>query len=241
MSISELIIGSLPIGEFTDQQSVSNTIFDLYEKHGFAIAVSINAEVVMLARADSAYRNALVNQCNVRFADGVGVVKAVKHKQGVSIPRLPGCEIWEVLMAEATTRQASVFLVGASAEVIKRTQIKLIEKYQTPIVGYQDGYFDDDLKLIEDIKVSGAKIITVAMGIPRQEQFIFKCRDAGINAIFMGVGGTYDVFTGNVKRAPLIWQNAGLEWLYRLLSQPTRWRRQVNLLRFVWLYMNKRL
>jgi UDP-N-acetyl-D-mannosaminouronate:lipid I N-acetyl-D-mannosaminouronosyltransferase len=145
------------------------------------------------------------------------------------------------LMAEASIRQASVFLVGASAEVIKRTQIKLIEKYQTPIVGYQDGYFDDDLKLIEDIKVSGAKIITVAMGIPRQEQFIFKCRDAGINAIFMGVGGTYDVFTGNVKRAPLIWQNVGLEWLYRLLSQPTRWRRQVNLLRFVWLYMNKRL
>lgn len=241
MPISETIIGGIPIGEFENQQSVISGMFELYEKDGFAVATSINAEVLMLAYTDSIYRDALVNQCNVRFADGIGVVKAIKQKHGILIPRLPGCEIWELLMAEAHTRQAPVFLVGAKLSVLEQTCKKLQAQYQTPIAGYQDGYFENEKALIERIKQSDAKIVTVAMGSPRQEQFILSCRDAGINAIFMGVGGTYDVFTGNVKRAPVIWQNMGLEWFYRLLSQPTRWKRQINLLRFIWLHINKRL
>ncbi|MGQ7146924.1 WecB/TagA/CpsF family glycosyltransferase, partial [Escherichia sp. SS-MK2] len=80
---------------------------------------------------------------------------------------------------------------------------------------------------------SGAQIVTVAMGSPKQEIFMRDCRLVHPDALYMGVGGTYDVFTGHVKRAPKIWQTLGLEWLYRLLSQPSRIKRQLRLLRYL--------
>ncbi len=87
--------------------------------------------------------------------------------------------------------------------------------------------------LFERIHASGAQIVTVAMGSPKQEIFMRDCRLVHPDALYMGVGGTYDVFTGHVKRAPKIWQTLGLEWLYRLLSQPSRIKRQLRLLRYL--------
>ncbi|EBS5740003.1 lipopolysaccharide N-acetylmannosaminouronosyltransferase, partial [Salmonella enterica subsp. enterica serovar Eastbourne] len=95
--------------------------------------------------------------------------------------------------------------------------------------------------LFERIRDSGAKIVTVAMGSPKQEIFMRDCRKIHPDALYMGVGGTYDVFTGHVKRAPKVWQNMGLEWLYRLLSQPTRFRRQLKLLKFLGYYYGNKL
>ncbi|WP_420068332.1 WecB/TagA/CpsF family glycosyltransferase, partial [Actinobacillus pleuropneumoniae] len=122
------------------------------------------------------------------------------------------------------------------------TQQKLTA-WNVDIVGLQDGYFDnkEQRAVIERIKRSGAKLVTVAMGSPKQEKFIADAAREYPDCLYMGVGGTYDVFIGKVKRAPKIWQDLGLEWLYRLLSQPTRWRRQVNLLRFLYYYCTKQL
>jgi UDP-N-acetyl-D-mannosaminouronate:lipid I N-acetyl-D-mannosaminouronosyltransferase len=109
-------------------------------------------------------------------------------------------------------------------------------------VGSQDGYFkpEDRQALFERVRDSGAKIVTVAMGSPRQEILMRDCRLVCPDALYMGVGGTYDVFTGHVKRAPKFWQKLGLEWLYRLLSQPTRIKRQIRLLRYLaWHYTGK--
>ncbi len=94
---------------------------------------------------------------------------------------------------------------------------------------------------MERVKASGASIVTVAMGSPRQELLIRDLYQVYPGALYMGVGGTYDVFTGRVKRAPLLWRKWGLEWLYRLLVQPTRWRRQIKLLRFLLYYYSGRL
>lgn len=240
MPISEVSIGGISIGEFESPQSVINYMFELLDRDGFSSAIAINAEKIIAAsNSDELFE--IIMSCNIRYADGIGVVKAIKSKSGRLIPRLPGCEIWESLMDYAGANNIPVFLVGGKTEVIEKTKDKLQQAYQTPVIGFQNGYFENESQLIADIKASGAKIVTVAMGSPRQEQFIFSCREAGIKAVFMGVGGTYDVFTGNVKRAPLFWQNMGLEWLYRLLSQPTRWRRQLNLIHFMWLYFTKRL
>jgi UDP-N-acetyl-D-mannosaminouronate:lipid I N-acetyl-D-mannosaminouronosyltransferase len=94
--------------------------------------------------------------------------------------------------------------------------------------------------LFDRIRDSGAQIVTVAMGSPRQEIFMRDCRVVHPDALYMGVGGTYDVFTGHVKRAPKGWQNLGLEWLYRLLSQPSRLKRQLRLLRYLsWHYTGR--
>lgn len=241
MENNKVFLGGVPVSMFVNQDAVINAMFEKLQTYGVAVAFSMNAEMIMMAQQSSIYLKLTQEDCSLCFADGIGVVKAVEAKSKQKIPRLPGCEIWEVLMKKAGKLNIPVFLVGASAAVIQKTQDKLVGQYGTTVVGSSDGYFDNEMALINEIKVSGAQIVTVAMGSPKQEQFIFKCRDASIQAIFMGVGGTYDVYTDNVKRAPLFWQNKGLEWLYRLLLQPTRWRRQLSLLRFIWFYKSKRL
>lgn len=137
-------------------------------------------------------------------------------------------------MQRAGREGTPVFLIGGKPEVLIQTEEKLRQLWQVNIVGSQDGYFMEAQRqaLFEQVRDSGAAIVTVAMGSPRQELLMQECREVHPHALYMGVGGTYDVFTGRVKRAPKIWQNFGLEWLYRLLSQPSRIKRQLRLLRY---------
>ena len=133
----------------------------------------------------------------------------------------------------------SAFLFPVSEEAEKVNED--VDEIQVQSKGTQDGYFTPDQRqaLFERIHASGAKIVTVAMGSPKQEILMRDCRQVHPDALYMGVGGTYDVFTGHVKRAPKVWQNLGLEWLYRLLSQPSRIKRQLRLLRYLrWHYTN---
>ena len=135
-----------------------------------------------------------------------------------------------------------MFLIGGKAEVMAQTVKQLRARWNVNIVGSQDGYFAPQAReaLFEQVRQSGAKIVTVAMGSPKQEILMRDCRRVHPDALYMGVGGTYDVFTGHVKRAPRVWQNLGLEWLYRLLSQPSRISRQLRLLRYLrWHYTAK--
>ncbi len=127
---------------------------------------------------------------------------------------------------------------GGKPSVLAETEQKLRSQWNVNLVGSQDGYFKPEQRdaLFERIRASGAAIVTVAMGSPKQEILMRDCRKVHPQALYMGVGGTYDVFTGHVKRAPKVWQNLGLEWLYRLLSQPSRIRRQLRLLKFVGYY-----
>tara|TARA_R110002012_G_scaffold56765_2_gene145833 strand:- start:2024 stop:2737 length:714 start_codon:yes stop_codon:yes gene_type:complete len=203
-------------------------------------AVSINPEKIMLARKNSKMRSMLLAS-EVRYPDGIGVVKLLEKKSGMSVARIPGCELWEALMKISGEKNIPVFLVGASPDVIKTTVQKLNDEYSNNIVGFTDGYFTNEEILISEIKASGAKIVSVAMGSPKQELFINNCKDAGIQAFFMGVGGTYDVFTGNVKRAPKLFCDLGLEWFYRLACQPSRIGRQGNLIKFLWLALRNKL
>ena len=142
-------------------------------------------------------------------------------------------------MERAGQEGTPVFLVGGKPQVLNETAAKLRQQWQVNIVGEQDGYFTPESQqaLFGRIRDSGARIVTVAMGSPRQEVFMRDCRLVHPDALYMGVGGTYDVFTGHVKRAPQLWQRLGLEWLYRLLSQPSRITRQLRLLRYLaWHY-----
>ena len=222
--------------------SIDIAVEDIFQNYMEAdcSAVAMNPEKVILSREKAIIRQILENN-EIRYADGIGVVKVLSNKANTKVARIPGCELWEALMAEAGKKHTPVYLVGAEPSVINTTVNKLKKEYSTNIIGYQDGYFDDETTLIQNIKASGAKIVTVALGTPRQELFIDECRRAGINAFFMGVGGTYDVYTGNVKRAPEIFCKFGLEWFYRLMSQPTRLYRQRNLLKFLFLALQNKL
>jgi UDP-N-acetyl-D-mannosaminouronate:lipid I N-acetyl-D-mannosaminouronosyltransferase len=204
--------------------------------------VAINAEKVLTAEDDAEVR-ALIDAAEFKYADGISVVRSIRKKYPqANVSRVAGADLWEALMARAGAEGTPVFLIGGKPDVLAQTEAKLRQQWNVNIVGSQDGYFKPEERqaLFERIHASGAKIVTVAMGSPKQEILMRDCRQVHPDALYMGVGGTYDVFTGHVKRAPKIWQKLGLEWLYRLLSQPSRLTRQLRLLRYLrWHYTSQ--
>ncbi|MFC0180079.1 lipopolysaccharide N-acetylmannosaminouronosyltransferase [Thorsellia kenyensis] len=205
--------------------------------------VAINAEKILTAETN-AQLTELIQSAEFKYADGISIVRGIRKKfPGTEVSRIAGADLWLSLMQRAAKENTPVFLIGGKPETLQATETKLIESFGTLIVDRQDGYFtqEDEEALINRIKASGAKIVTVAMGSPKQELFIKACKEIYPNALYMGVGGTYDVFTGRVKRAPLIWQKWGLEWLYRLIRQPSRLSRQLKLFKFVYYYYFNKL
>ena len=170
-------------------------------------------------------------------------LRAAARKQLERFAKIAGVDLWEALMKRAGKERIPVFLVGGKPDILQRTAVALHAQWNINIVGSQHGYFSAAEKnnLFERIRVSGATIVTVAMGSPGQEILMRECHRYYPQALYMGVGGGYDVFAGNVKRAPKIWQNSGLEWLYRLLSQPGRIGRQMKLFKFLIYYFSGRL
>ena len=196
------------------------------------IAVAINPEKILSAILNQDTYAAL-DLANIRYLDGIGTVKLAEKKLKQKLSRIPGCELWQSLMIEAGHSNIPVFILGANNEIVEQTVSKLKKEYNVEVVGYHDGYFSNDDEMIKTIINSKPKILSVALGSPRQEIFMKKCKESGADFFMMGVGGTYNVFTGNVKRAPESWCRLNLEWLYRLLSEPTRIKRQLKLLKFV--------
>lgn len=205
--------------------------------------IAINAEKVIICDEQPEVSE-LIRNAEYKYADGISVVYAIRKKypQYKTLQRIAGADLWLALMQRAAELEIPVFLVGGQADTLAQTFAKL-QKMGVNIVGMQDGYFskDQENSLFEQIKRSNAKIVTVALGSPKQEIFMKNAQKYYPEALYMGVGGTYDVFIGKVKRAPQCWQNLGLEWLYRLLKQPTRWQRQLRLLKFAYYYWRNKL
>lgn len=203
--------------------------------------VAINAEKMLIMEQDKQVR-ALIESARFRYPDGISIVRAIQQKYpGAQVARIAGADLWEAVMEKAGRLGSAVFLIGARQEILDQTADKLRRQWNVNIVGTQNGYFPpaEQAGLTRRIAASGAEIVTVAMGSPRQEVLMSACQSVCPQALYMGVGGTYDVFTGHVKRAPKIWQRFGLEWLYRLLSRPGRLKRQLKLLTFVRWYLRR--
>ena len=185
-----------------------------------------------------------VNACDVINIDGMGVVIGARFC-GHHIPeRVAGVDLFHNLLAMSAKRGFSVFLLGAEEEIVAATAIKV--KEQNPnltIAGYHHGYFwDDEEAVVKIIRESGAKLLFVAITSPKKENFINKWQDKlGVDFV-MGVGGTFDVVAGKVKRAPVWMQNSGLEWLYRVIQEPRRMGKRylVTNTKFAWLILKER-
>lgn len=201
--------------------------------------VAINAEKVLKTESQPEIKQ-LINAAEYKYADGISIVRAIRKKYPqAEVSRIAGADLWEALMARAGREGTPVFLIGGQPAILEQTTDKLRRQWNVNIVGARDGYFPPAEReaLFAQIAASGARIVTVAMGSPRQEIFMQDCKAVYPDALYMGVGGTYDVFTGHVKRAPKIWQKMGLEWLYRLIVQPSRLNRQLSLLKFLNYYL----
>ncbi|WP_038249426.1 WecB/TagA/CpsF family glycosyltransferase [Ghiorsea bivora] len=232
-------IAGLEVTPFQSMDDALGSIFNTDGSVRSAFALAMNAEKVMSSRSHPEVK-AVLELATLRYADGTGVVWALRRKGAVSV-KIAGCELWEQVMKRAGESASSVFLVGAEQFVLESTVDKLKRLYKVNIVGYEDGFFQSEKNLLDKITHLKPNIITVAMGSPRQEKFISKCRELHPNAFYMGVGGTYDVFTGKVLRAPAWACRNHIEWLYRLFQSPKRVKRQLLLIPFMLLLLSGKL
>lgn len=200
---------------------------------GFILAV--NPEKVFVLREDAFLRDFFQHAC-LLIPDGIGMVKALGILHGVKISRVPGADLMQNICAEAPTRGYRIFIYGAGEEVNARACAILEQRHPgIRIVGRANGFVkpDEMPELIARINASQADILFIAMGSPRQEKWMSEhAGELTTVRICQGIGGTLDTIVGTVKRAPLAWQKLGLEWFYRLLCQPSRFKRQLRCLKF---------
>jgi N-acetylglucosaminyldiphosphoundecaprenol N-acetyl-beta-D-mannosaminyltransferase len=215
-----------PMDIATMQETVS-FIESRIEQKQFLQHVVVNVAKIVNMQKDPVLAES-VKACEVINIDGMGVVFGARFL-GHEVPeRVAGVDLFHELLAMSAKRDFPVFLLGATEEVVSKTVSKV--KAQNPnlnIAGYNDGYFwDDEEAVVTKIRESGAKLLFVAITSPKKENFINKWQDKlGVDFV-MGVGGTFDVVAGKVKRAPQWMQKAGLEWLYRVIQEPGRmWKR----------------
>ena len=204
-----------------------------------AILVAINAEKILHATDEL---KAIYNR-NLGYSDGAGAVLALKKKGHQKACKIDGCELW-LKIIERYSREKSFYLVGGKPEVIEETIQKLRADFpRINIVGYRDGYLkgNDDETLIADIAEKKPDVVFVAMGSPKQELLMERMQRVHPEAIYQGLGGSFDVYTGRVERAPEWWIRHNLEFAYRLIKQPSRIKRQIHLVRFLFRVLTNRI
>ena len=186
--------------------------------------VTINPEMFDCAKVDEEFAN-ILNNAEMVIPDGVGVKIGLKIL-GHDAQRIAGVDFARKMIELSAVNNLSVALIGAKPEVIALAKERLEQEINgLNIVYTQDGYFKDDERVYEELKNSGARLVLVALGSPKQEKFISKAKQMLPYGLMVGVGGSFDVWSGTVERAPEIYQKLGLEWLYRTVKQPERFKR----------------
>lgn len=197
---------------------------ELIDSDKVSQVITINPEMFQTADNDSSFAN-IVREAEMVIPDGIGIKIGLKLT-GKNVARIPGIDFAKKLLKEAALSNIPVAIIGSKEEVIT----KAIENLQNEISGlnivyYHNGYFDNDEEIYSELRNHSPKLILIAMGSPRQEKFIYEAKKKLNPALMVGIGGSLDVWSGYVKRAPKIYQILGLEWLYRTVTQPSRFKR----------------
>ena len=237
--MTPVLIGGVAVNPYESLEQLLSEVIDASGKVVPGMAIAINPEKVLKAQSDPQTHDILA-QATIPFADGIGVVKALQKKTGKKCVRIAGCELWLDILHHSIIHQSKVVLIGAKPEVITQCNDILTNK-KINVVAYQDGYFKNEIDILDLILQTTPDIVIVALGSPKQEKLISKLREIHTDAFYMGVGGSFDVLAGNIKRAPEMWQKMNFEWLYRLLSEPSRIKRQFKLLNFLKQYLTNKL
>lgn len=241
--MKEIKVLNVKMHSFTMEESVELIKNRILAKE-FTQHVVVNVAKIVNMRKDKTLEES-VTHCDIINIDGMGVVWGARFL-GHDVPeRVAGVDLFHNLNEMAEQEQLSVFYLGAKQDVVEETAKKMqLAHPQLQIAGTHHGYFwDDEEAVVNKIKESDAKLLFVAITSPRKENFINKWQDKlGVNFV-MGVGGTFDVVAGKVNRAPTWMQNAGLEWLYRVIQEPRRmWKRYlVTNSKFAWLLIKEKL
>ncbi len=208
---------------------------NLVKTEGVSMIFTPNPEIIMCAKDDDEMKD-ILNSADICTADGIGVVYGSKIL-GTPVPeRVAGFDLVCALLEKLAKSGEGVFLFGAKPGVAEAAKAKMEEKYPgICVAGCHHGYFkpEDEAEIVEKINSSGAKLLLVCLGAPKQEKWIAKHKNELSVNLCMGVGGTLDVFAGTAKRAPKLFIKLNLEWAYRILKNPSRIGRFAALPKFV--------
>ena len=232
--ITSIKILGVPVHPYTMKGAVEK-ILERVSQSKKTFVVTANAEIIMMGQSDAEYME-ILNKAALVLPDGAGTVWAGR-KLGYEVPeRVAGYDLFLNLMKESAQKNLKVFFFGSAPGVAAEAKKKCEILYPgISIVGCRDGYFkeEDNLAIVEEINNSGAELLFVALGAPKQEKWLAKYQDILNPSLLMGIGGSFDVVAGKMERAPKWMQDASLEWLFRLYKQPSRLGRMLVLPKFV--------
>ena len=211
------------IDKYTFEESIKQAK-NLINSDKVSQVVTINPEMFGNAHKDNEFAK-IIDEAEMVIPDGVGVKIALKIN-GYNLDRIPGIDFAKRLLKDCSDENIPVAIVGAKEEIVSKAIENLKKELpQLNIVYSHNGYFNNDQEIYDNIKNANPKLILVAMGSPRQEQFIYNAKKVLNPCLMVGIGGSLDVWSGNIKRAPKIFQKLGLEWFYRTITQPSRFKR----------------
>lgn len=206
-----------------------------------ARVVTPNAEIAYEALHDENTRT-LLNSAELMLPDGAGVVLASKILKTPLKQKVAGVDFADGLLGVLETTGQSLYLLGSKPGIGELAAQKMTQKHpRLRIAGIADGYFQDEAPVIDKINASGADVLFVCLGAPKQEQFMARHQKALHVKLMAGLGGTLDSFAGTVKRAPKWMIRLNLEWLYRLIKEPKRFKRMLRLPKYLWAVVCKRI
>lgn len=235
MVFQKVDILGVKVASLTMGEAVSQAERYIEERAG-AIIATANAEMLLRAVKDDELRR-ILNAAALVVPDGAGTVWAAHHL-GYAMPeRVAGFDLVQELLRRAPARRQKVFFFGAAPGIAEAAKKKAEKLYPgLLVVGTRDGYFtpEEEPSIVAAIREAAPDLLLVALGVPRQEKWLAKYQEAMGASLSIGVGGTFDVMAGTVRRAPYWMQRAKLEWLYRGLAQPKRIGRLMALPQFVW-------
>ncbi|GAA0368631.1 WecB/TagA/CpsF family glycosyltransferase [Alkalibacterium iburiense] len=222
---NKVTILGIPFDNMTRKEFLS-VLYKRMEDKEKTFLVTANPEIVMFAKSNEDYFKLLL-EADFIAPDGIGVVRAAKTLNTPIKERVPGFELMLGLLELANMEGKRVYFIGAKEDVLNLTIENVKKEWpHIEIAGYHHGYFDhDDPEKIQMVKEANADIVLVAFGFPRQEEWIKKYLNEVEHGIAVGVGGSFDVISGKTKRAPFLVQRFHVEWLYRLIKQPSRYKR----------------
>lgn len=231
--MERLDIFGVPIDRVTMKQAVE-ILKNFLQEDRLHIVATPNAEIVMMAQKDKEYME-ILNNTDLNVPDGSGIVFASKVFKNPLSERVAGFDLMMEFIKDISSRNIKIYLLGSAPQIAEQARVNLEKLYPSvKIVGTHHGYFTDEEenKIIEEINNKGTEVLFVALGAPKQEKWIYKNRNKLKVKIAMGVGGSFDVIAGKAKRAPYLYRKLGLEWLYRLIKEPWRYKRMMALPRF---------
>lgn len=228
---NRILILGVPV-DMVDMHGAVDKYRELMQGDSCSLVVTPNAEIVYNASGKDAELKAIIESADLIIPDGAGLVKASKSMGKPLKERVTGIDFLGKVLEELAQNKQSLYILGAAPGIAQKAAGEMrISHEGLVIAGVHDGYFkpEDEEKIVDEINSSGAHFLCVALGSPKQEKFIKKYQNRLKPRVAVGVGGSLDVWSGEVNRAPIFFQKHGLEWFYRLIKQPGRIKRMAVL------------